>query len=87
MQIKCGRCGRERMRFRPGGGVECVRCVPERNGRRGADPDIWRFLGHLTVGILLALPKPAKRRGRNTWAATVANGGDSPVWNRIQRGR
>lgn len=87
MQIRCDRCGYERMRFRPGGGVECVRCVPNRSGQRGTDPDIWRFLGHLAVGMLLALPKPRGRRRPNTWAPTVANGGDSPVWNRIQRGR
>jgi hypothetical protein len=75
------------MRFRPGGGVECVRCVPDRGGRRGANPDLWQFLGHLAVGMLLALPKPRRRSGRNTWVPTVTNGGDSPVWNRIQRGR
>lgn len=87
MQIKCDRCGRERMRFRPDGGVECVRCVPDRSSWRGADSDIWRFLGHLAVGMLVALPTARRRRGRSTWAPTVANGGDSSVWNRIQRGR
>jgi ribosomal protein S27E len=78
VQIKCGQCGGERMRFSPGGVVECVRCAKDR-------PSGWRALGEIALVVLFVLSKSPKRRRRKSAASWVAGGGDSPVLNRIER--